>query len=69
MIAHYISVSEAVRRLISNKSGVTAIEYGLIAGAIAVAIIGTVVALGTDISNMFTAVANALNSSAGGAAN
>jgi pilus assembly protein Flp/PilA len=59
----------ATRLLVRENEGVTAIEYGLIAGAIAVAIIGTVVALGTDIKNMFTAVGNALNSSAGGAAN
>ncbi|HYM31456.1 MAG TPA: Flp family type IVb pilin [Candidatus Cybelea sp.] len=63
------SAVESIRRLRGDKEGVTAIEYGLIAGAIAVAIIGTVVTLGSDIKNMFTAVGNALNSSAGGAAN
>ncbi|HYM31591.1 MAG TPA: Flp family type IVb pilin [Candidatus Cybelea sp.] len=59
----------AAKLLVRETDGVTAIEYGLIAGAIAVAIIGTVVALGSDIKNMFTAVGNALNSTAGGAAN
>jgi pilus assembly protein Flp/PilA len=63
------SAVESIHRLRGDKEGVTAIEYGLIAGAIAVAIIGTVVTLGSDIKNMFTAVGNALNSSAGGAAN
>ena len=54
-----------LRQLKSDSSGVTAIEYGLIAGAIAVAIIATVVALGADINNMFTAVGSALNSAGG----
>ena len=48
-----------------DASGVTAIEYGLIAGAIAVAIIATVIALGGDIQNLFATTGNALSSSAG----
>ena len=48
-----------------NRSGVTAIEYGLIAGAIAVAIIGTVIALGGSIKNLFAATGSALNSTTG----
>jgi pilus assembly protein Flp/PilA len=45
--------------------GVTAIEYGLIAGAIAVAIIATVIALGGNISNLFGATGSALTSVSG----
>ncbi len=48
-----------------NESGVTAIEYGLIAGAIAVAIIATVIALGGDIQNLFATTGSALNSPSG----
>ncbi|HUK58456.1 MAG TPA: Flp family type IVb pilin [Stellaceae bacterium] len=48
-----------------DNSGVTAIEYGLIAGAIAVAIIATVIALGGDISNLFGTTGNALSSVSG----
>jgi pilus assembly protein Flp/PilA len=47
-----------------DDAGVTAIEYGLIAGAIAVAIIATVVALGGDIANIFAASGNALSATA-----
>ncbi len=47
---------------LDSKSGVTAIEYGLIAGAIAVAIIATVIALGGDIKNLFDTTGSALNS-------
>ena len=54
-----------LRALRGDVSGVTAIEYGLIAGAIAVAIITTVVALGGDINNLFAAVGSALNSAGG----
>jgi pilus assembly protein Flp/PilA len=53
---------DAVRRLKDDTSGVTAIEYGLIAGAIAVAIIATVIALGGDIKNLFATTGSALNS-------
>ena len=54
----------ALRR---DRSGVTAIEYGLIAGAIAVAIIATVIALGGDIENLFATTGSALSSTAGSA--
>lgn len=41
-----------------NESGATAIEYGLIAALIAVAIIGAVTALGGNAANTFNSVAN-----------
>jgi pilus assembly protein Flp/PilA len=41
-------------RLAADRHGVTAIEYALIASAIAIAIIGAVIVLGTDVSNLFT---------------
>jgi len=52
----------ALRR---DVTGVTAIEYGLIAGAIAVAIIATVIALGGDIVNLFATTGSALSSTSG----
>jgi pilus assembly protein Flp/PilA len=54
-------VSTVARALRREQEGVTAIEYGLIAGAIAVAIIATVLALGGDISNLFGMTGNALS--------
>ena len=65
MLRCYVAISNFVYRLRNDQSGVTAIEYGLIAGAIAVAIIVTVTTLGTDISNKFQAVSNALTPPAG----
>ncbi|HYM32287.1 MAG TPA: Flp family type IVb pilin [Candidatus Cybelea sp.] len=66
MLRIYVAATETLRRLRPENSGVTAIEYGLIAGAIAVAILAAVVAVGSDVKNMFTAVGNALNSTSGG---
>jgi len=45
-------------RFASNKRGATAIEYGLIAGLIALVIIAAVTTLGTSISSKFSVIAN-----------
>jgi pilus assembly protein Flp/PilA len=50
----------AFKRFLRDDSGATAIEYGLIAAGISVAIIGTVNALGTKLNNTFTNVSNQL---------
>jgi pilus assembly protein Flp/PilA len=50
-----------VRRFLSDTSGATAIEYGLIAAGISVAIISVVKGLGTKLTSTFTTVKNALN--------
>jgi pilus assembly protein Flp/PilA len=49
-----------LRHLIDDQSGVTAIEYGLIAALIAVVIIGAVTTLGTSVQSTFSTVAAAL---------
>ncbi|MDZ4762448.1 MAG: Flp family type IVb pilin [Alphaproteobacteria bacterium] len=46
-----------VLRFLKDKSGATAIEYGLIAALIAVAVIGGVTSLGTNANETFTTVA------------
>jgi pilus assembly protein Flp/PilA len=43
-----------------NESGATAIEYGLIAAGISIAIIGVVNTLGTNLSATFSSVSSAL---------
>jgi pilus assembly protein Flp/PilA len=45
-----------VARFLKNESGATAIEYGLIAALISVAIIGGATAVGTGVNNTFTSV-------------
>ena len=47
-------------RFLKDNSGVTAIEYGLIAAGIAVVIIVAVQATGTAVKGTFNSVANAL---------
>ena len=49
-----------LHRFINDQSGVTAIEYGLIASLVAVAIIGAVSALGTKLTTVFTQVSGSL---------
>ena len=48
------------RKLFSDESGATAIEYGLIAALIAVAIITAAGAVGTNLSGTFNTVAGKL---------
>ncbi len=43
-----------------DEKGATAIEYGLIAGLIAVVIIAAVTLLGTDIQGVFTSITGAI---------
>jgi len=50
-----------IHRLVEDESGATAIEYGLIAALVAVAMIGALTALGTSLSNMFSSVADTVN--------
>ena len=47
-------------RFFKDESGATAIEYGLVASLIAVAIITAATNVGTGVSNTFQAVANEL---------
>jgi len=47
-------------RYLRDQSAATAIEYGLIAAGIAVAVITVVKGLGTKLKTTFTSVSNAL---------
>ena len=49
-----------LNRFCKDQSGATAIEYGLIAAGISVAIIATVQALGTNLNTTFQSVSTAL---------
>lgn len=50
-----------VKKFLKDESGATAIEYGLIAAGISVAIIAVVQGLGSKLNTTFTSVQNALN--------
>ncbi len=60
MFGLYVNLSEKIRKFGADASGVTAIEYGLIAAGIAVAIITAVGLLGDELSDMFDDVAAAI---------
>ena len=49
-----------IMKLVKDESGVTAIEYALIAALIAVAAITAFTLVGTNLSNTFTTIANKL---------
>jgi pilus assembly protein Flp/PilA len=58
--AEYVSNLPVVAKIapaLSNRRGVTALEYGLIASLIAVVIITAVGNLGTNLSTMFEGIA------------
>jgi pilus assembly protein Flp/PilA len=47
-------------RFLKDESGATAIEYGLVAAGISVAIIAVIQGLGRNLNGIFTTVSNAL---------
>ena len=49
-----------ISRFVKDESGATAIEYGLIASLISVAIIAAAGKLGTNIANTFSTVASSI---------
>ncbi len=49
-----------VSRFVKDESGATAIEYGLIAAGIAIAIISAVKGVGTALSTNFTSISTSL---------
>jgi pilus assembly protein Flp/PilA len=60
LVPEALAMKSLLLRFAKDESGVTAIEYGLIATLIAVAIITAVTSVGTSLKTKFTAVATAL---------
>ena len=56
MLQHLVS-------FVRDEEGASAVEYGLIVGLIAVAIIVTVSLLGEDLNRLFSGASDALNNS------
>ena len=56
-----------IKTFANDESGATAIEYGLIAALIAVAIVGTLAAIGPKLNAAFSRVNNSLNADGTGA--
>ena len=55
-----VVMTKLLVRFAKDESGATAIEYGLIAAGIAVAIVATVQTVGTDLKGMFGKVSTEL---------
>jgi pilus assembly protein Flp/PilA len=55
-------MKKLLTRFCHDESGATAIEYGLIAGMIAIAIIGVITSLGTTLNTVFSTVKDGLHS-------
>jgi pilus assembly protein Flp/PilA len=53
-------MSKLFSRFVKDESGATAIEYGLIAAGISLAIIAVVNGLGTNLNTKFTSINNSL---------
>ena len=53
-------MKQYITKFLSDESGATAIEYGLIAAGIALAIIAVVNGLGTSLNTQFTSISTSL---------
>lgn len=51
---------KTIRKFLANESGATAIEYGLIASGIALAVIAAVTATGTKLAGTFAKITTSL---------
>lgn len=58
VLAHIAGVKN---RLTGEEKGATAVEYGIMVALIAVVIIGVVTAIGTNLTNVFGGVRDALH--------
>ncbi len=57
---------KSIVRILEDETGATAIEYGLIAGLVAVAAIASLSALGEALDGVFTRAAGELKAAVGG---
>ena len=55
-----LPMKNLIARFVKDESGATAIEYGLIAAGISLAIIAVVNGLGTNLNAKFTSINNSL---------
>jgi pilus assembly protein Flp/PilA len=55
-----VKLKHKILKFLADESGATAIEYGLIAAGISLAIIAVVNGLGTNLKNQFTSINDSL---------
>lgn len=56
----FASILQSARQFWNDESGVSAIEYGLLAALVALAIVGGATALGSDLNQIFTSIGTKL---------
>ena len=56
---------DILKKIRTDESGATAIEYGLIAALVSVAAIGALTAMGGSLNTMFQAVSDSLTTAVG----
>jgi pilus assembly protein Flp/PilA len=57
-------MNKLVKHFLKSEDGVTALEYGLIAGVIALAIAATIGSLGTQLNSVFNKILTVVTSAA-----
>jgi pilus assembly protein Flp/PilA len=55
-------MSEIIRRLIRDRSGSNALEYGLIVALVSLAVVAGAAVAGTDLGALFTAIGTLISS-------
>lgn len=55
-----VNLKSVIAKFLSDESGATAIEYGLIAAGISIAILAAVNGLGSNLNTMFNSVNSSL---------
>ena len=55
-----LQMTKLVARFVKDESGATAIEYGLIAAGISLAVIAVVNGVGSNLNNKFTSINSSL---------
>jgi pilus assembly protein Flp/PilA len=56
-----VRIQDALVQLVRNEEGATAVEYGIMIGFIALAIIAAVAAVGNSVANIFNSTNSRLN--------
>ncbi len=65
MLKFYVAATQMFRKyLVDDERGVTAIEYGLIAGLVAVLLIGALTLTGNSLNTIFNAIATEVQGAA-----
>lgn len=60
-----LSLLKGLEGALRSRGGVTAIEYGLIAGLLALALVGTMSTLGTTLNSAYTGISTTISTAGG----